>query len=330
MAEVVIRELRFSSVDDIAWDSFAAACECSVRSTRAQLGAWRLKHIFSHQLRMFELFRRTAGGELKFAQCALGVGRDGASIFLDRLQILPKDAALWAASIKAILTTVGPGRFQYGWELNLEPPRDADLSSLPRVEIETSRPIIVQAIDFNRWSSWGEYYRTLRKGAKQSAKFAFRDMPTLALTTGVERGVLRHLPALLRLRLAASRRKGLGLRWADLAISYLACMALCPQHIVSRSAVVGDKVFSVYYGAEFGRDAYFLDSGSLAENKGAAWAVLISMIKRSYERSPSGKFIMGYVDYALHDEELGGGLLRSRAACRASDYPTSVVSFRYG
>jgi hypothetical protein len=54
------------------------------------------------------------------------------------------------------------------------------------------------------------------------------------------------------------------------------------------------------------------------------------MIKRSYERSPFGKFVMGNVDYALHEEKLGGGLLGSRTACRATGQPTRIISFRYG
>ena len=39
---------------------------------------------------------------------------------------------------------------------------------------------------------------------------------------------------------------------------------------------------------------------------------------------------MGDVDYATHDENIGGGLLRFRQSCRVSAYPTSAVRFAYG
>ena len=54
------------------------------------------------------------------------------------------------------------------------------------------------------------------------------------------------------------------------------------------------------------------------------------MIERAFHRAPHGKFVMGYVDFAIHSDDEGGGLLRSRQACQASDFPTSVVQFRYG
>jgi hypothetical protein len=57
---------------------------------------------------------------------------------------------------------------------------------------------------------------------------------------------------------------------------------------------------------------------------------LIALLRRAYERSPQGKFVMGYVDYATHDDEKSGGLLRSRNACRITDFPTSVLNFDFG
>jgi len=135
MGAVVSREVPFSSIKASEWDAFAAACECSVRSTRAQLWAWALKHMFSHRLRTFELFKQTATGDEKIAQCAVGVGRSQVSVFLDRLQILPKDEALWRPAMRALLAELGAGTFRYGLELNLEPRRDEDLLAIPLVRI---------------------------------------------------------------------------------------------------------------------------------------------------------------------------------------------------
>jgi hypothetical protein len=52
------------------------------------------------------------------------------------------------------------------------------------------------------------------------------------------------------------------------------------------------------------------------------------MLEEAYRRNPAGKFVMGYVDHSIHDDAVGAGLLRSRRACRAAEFPTSVVTFR--
>jgi hypothetical protein len=81
---------------------------------------------------------------------------------------------------------------------------------------------------------------------------------------------------------------------------------------------------------EFGTHTYYLDGGSRPANKGAAWYLQRSMLQRAWERHPGRAiFIMGYVDFGTHDEAVGGGLLRSRKAVRASDYETAVVTFDY-
>jgi hypothetical protein len=92
----------------------------------------------------------------------------------------------------------------------------------------------------------------------------------------------------------------------------------------------GATALAGFSGMEFGPNTYYIDGGSLACNKGAAWLIQMVMLKRAWERSSGrGKFIMGYVDYATHDDAIGGGLIRSRKAVKADDYPTSIVTFTF-
>ncbi len=328
-ARVVARKVDLWSVKGAEWDAFAKACGCSVKATRGHSAAWLLKNFIHYKLCLLEIFEQTGDGSRKIGQCAIGLCTDGASFFLDRIQLLPSDETKWAAAMRAILLETGSGEYEYGWELNLEPPRDDALAALPGVSIKSTTPLVVQAVDFSRWESWDAYYRDLRKGARQSAQFAVRDIPGLNFKTWSGRQSIFAIPALTRLKVSLSKRKNLTLRLMDLLTSYLGWTILCPRYTVTRLARDGNRVLAAYYGAEFGANFYYLEAASVQGNQGASWALLLSMIQRSYERDPQGRFVMGYVNYAIHEEEVSGGLLRSRTACRITDFPTSVVRFKY-
>jgi hypothetical protein len=57
--------------------------------------------------------------------------------------------------------------------------------------------------------------------------------------------------------------------------------------------------------------------------------VLLGELQRAYQRTPQGRFIMGFIDPATHNDALSQGLLRSREACRVTDFPTAIVDFVY-
>lgn len=325
---VSAREISLSSVKEAEWNVFAVACDCSVRSTRAYAIAWELRRLRKFRVRFFEIYAE-GDGTRKIGQCAVGTARSGASVFLDRLAILPQYSGQWSEAMSATLASAGTGSYEYGWELNVEPPREAEFASLAGVAIERTVPLVVQAIDFNQWESWDAFMRGIRKGARQSAQFARRDIPDLEVESLRGRKSLFAVPALLRLRVDLSKRKSLGLRAVNLVASYLGWMLFCPDQTVARLAAGSGRILAANYAVEFGPHTYYVEAASVPGNQGAAWALLISTIEHAYERDPRGRFVMGYVDYATHDEEMGGGLLRSRTAVRAIDYPTSIVNFRY-
>lgn len=326
---IQIRELSLGKVDRDAWDAFAIACDVSARGMCQRLIAWQVKQIFRYRLRLFELFDNATPVRRKIGQCAVGVRRDGRCLFLPRLQIRAADQAHWSAAMQALLPAIDARSLRYGWELNLERPREADLARIPGVEIAAVRPITVHAVDFSQWRSWDDYYRHVSENSRRNAKAAEKRHPDLELLIRTGRGSVELLPALVRMKSDQVRRKGLNLSAASLAVSYVASAIAEPEHLLSAAVRAGGRTLSAAFGWEVGGNFWYLDAASAPDNGGAAWTLLLALLKRTYERNPSGKFIMGYVDYARHDEAQGGGLLRSRHACRVTDYPTSIVEFRY-
>ncbi len=228
--------------------------------------------------------------------------------------------------MKAVLSASGAHDYEYGWQLNFEAPREGNLNAIEGVTLETVRPLVVQAVDFQKWTSWEQYYRALSENSRRNAKAAERQWPNIRLLQRSGRRSLLSLPALVQLRAAMAERKSLNLKVAMSTLAYLGWIAACPKHVVTNLAVNGRQVLATYFGIEFGDNTYYLEGASRAGNGGAAWYLLLAMLRRAYERHPKGKFIMGYTDKATLQDE---GLLRSRAACRVTDYPTSVVRFRY-
>jgi hypothetical protein len=326
---IQIRELDLGRMDREAWDSFAIRCDVSARGMRQRLAAWQAKHVFHYRMRLFELFAQEGGSPRKVAQCAVAVSRAGRCLFMPRLQILPQDQALWRDAMEGLITAIGAKSYEYGWELNLEPPREDELAAIPGVEIESVRPITVQAVDFARWASWDDYYRKISENSRRNAKAAEKRFPDLEVRVRLGRASVEMLPALVRLKAEQLRRKQLNLSAASLAVTYLGSALIEPEHMVSAGVLAGGRVLSTAFGWEVGDNFWYLDAASAVDNGGAAWTLLLALLQRSYERCPTGKFIMGYVDFAMHDEAQGGGLLRSRQACRVTDYPTSIVNFRY-
>lgn len=181
----------------------------------------------------------------------MGVSSREPSVFIDRLQLLP-GAERWAQAMSEVLRQLGPGEFEYGWELNLEPPRDDALTGIASVTIAESTPLVVHAINFSQWDSWDGYHRGMRKGARQSAQFAFRDIPDLHFKLWTGRNSVRAAPTLLRFRSNLSKRKHLGLKIADLMASYLGWMLLAPKYTVTSLAVGHGRNLAAYYGRTSG------------------------------------------------------------------------------
>jgi hypothetical protein len=251
-------------------------------------------------------------------------------MFLDGLLLQPRYDALWVHAMGALLEKLGPGTYCYGSELSLEAAREEDLKSVRGVAVEIVRPLVVHSVDFGRWPTWSDYWSAISNNSRRNAKRAEQTIPGLKLV--VREGLISALdiPKLIRLRASMYERKGLEFQALRAGASYLGSIAGCPEHVVTAAVYKGRHAIAAFSGIEFGTHTYYRDGGSLAEHRGAAWYLQLAMLRRAYDRhGAAGKFIMGYVDFASHDEAVGGGLLRSRRALRVTDYPTSCVTFSY-
>jgi hypothetical protein len=322
-ARIRARVLRLRDCDAAQWDAFAQSCGASYRSAHSWLRAWASKSFLRHDLKLLEL---SCDG-WKIGQCAVGIGR-GDGVFLDKLQLAPSASAHWIEAMMAILAALGPRKYVYGWDLNLEEPRENDLRRIPGVRIEAGSPLMVHVVDFSRWATWPEYWKSTSSNTQRNARRAEKENIRVDVHQGI--ASLAHVPAITRLRSAMYERKGLDFGPAKVLASSVATHVTCRNYSLTAVAYDGDTPVAGFSGMEFGSQTYYIDGGSLTSNKGAAWYVQMAMLRRSWERHSDGaKFVMGYVDYATHDEDIGGGLIRSRKAVRASDFPTSIVTFSF-
>lgn len=322
-------ERASSRLDPAAWDAFAASAGATFRGSHQYLWTWRLRRAFGYRLRILEIYADEQGAKRKIGQCAVGVARRrGANVFLDGLNLAPEEEHRWPEAIQAVLAILGPGVFEYGWQLSTEPRREAVLATVDGVSILSARPLVVQAVDFSRWESWQAYFKAISENSRRSAKAAERDLPNLRMTVHTGISALRDIPAVARLRDSVGERKGLDYQGQS-ALRYAFGVITGGNRFTTAVASADGRPLSSYYGADFGERTYYLEGGSAPNNGGAAWSLLIDMLRRSYERHPRGKFVMGYIDYSIHQDDVGGGLLRARNACRVVEYETSVLRFRY-
>jgi hypothetical protein len=324
---VEVERVAWSSVDVAQWDDFALACGGSIRATHGHATGWRLRDPLSRRLRAYRV--RLSGGGPVIGQCVVGISRGRNGQFLDRLQLQDEHAHLWGSAMAAILADLGTGGFTYGWVLNVEPSREADLASLADVRIEKVRPITVQAVEFVRWPSWDRYFSAVSENSRRNAKAALKNVPDMKVTTLRGRRALTAVPLLVRLRASLSDRKKLSLPIARLFASYTFTLFYSARYMLVTYVTGGRRPLYCYYGAEYGQETYYLEGASVSDNRGAAWHVLLGELQRAYQRTPQGRFIMGFIDPATHDDAVGGGLLRSRDACRVTNFPTAIVDFVY-
>ncbi|HTK14032.1 MAG TPA: hypothetical protein VL402_09530 [Xanthobacteraceae bacterium] len=315
--------LRLQDCHPHEWDALAQECGASFHSAHARLWGWSLKTRFRQRLEIFEF---SQSGQ-KIGQCAVGVSA-AERVFLDRLALKPGSELLWTDCMAAVLARLGPGHYRYGWHLTLEQGREEDLQSLPGVTVESVRPLIVQAVDFRRWSSWDEYWASTSSNTRRNAKRGEKTNLRVAVRTGF--ACLLHVVAITRLRSVMYKRKEIEFHHLRALASYVGGHLAAPQYRFAAIASGGKQPLAGFIGYEFGAHTYYIAGGSRRSNNGAAWYLQKRMLQRAWERSGGrAKFVMGYVDYAIHDEAVGGGLLRSRRSVNASDYETSVVTFRY-
>ena len=321
---VQIFETDRAALSSIAWDTFAAKCGASFRCAHGALAAWQLSDSMFFRLRLFEIYGGEFGG--KIGQCAVAVSRRQ-SYFIDGIQLSPGDEALWEASMTAVLGRLGPGRYRYGSPWSIEKAREQSLQLLRNVSVEVVESHVVQGVDFNRWKSWDDYFGAVSNNARRNAKKARIRFPALQIWVNRGLSTLRHALAITNLHFRTSARKACKTPRAVIVARFMARSLVMGKYAMTAIATTEGVDLAAISGVQFGQHWYYLTGGSEVDNGGAAWHLMLAVIRDVYDRtSGTGKCLMGPV------RQLDAGwenLARSRTQCRVSEFPSSTVTFSY-
>ncbi|WP_019904397.1 hypothetical protein [Methylobacterium sp. 77] len=309
------------------WERFAQACDASFWCAGGGMRMWQMKLHSLFHLRRFEVFAvRRGAGECKIGQCAVGIG-PRIKAFSDGLHLLPAFAPLWPKAMKAVLDTLGPGRYVYGSFWSTEEPRERMLEAMTGVELVASRPLAVEAVDFARWPQWDDFLKTISKNVLRNArKSSVTEMPA---RSGAE--AVLSLPVALGLRGTMYNRKSIAFSQSWAAAGYVLRCLMLHRH-VSTTIAYGDRAPLATAGTvAFGRNVYYLDGGSREDCAGAGWALILHLLKSLHDAQPRGRFLLGYTDLAAgFSESEWTSPVRYRRDCRATATETSIVAFDVG
>jgi hypothetical protein len=305
------------------WDSFAEMCDASFICSYKASTFWQLDEHVWFKTRRFEIYTREPSH--KIGQCAVGVGHK-INVFADSLQLLPQFEYLWEDVMIVLLAKIGPGSYRYGSIWNTEPPREETLQYLDGVRMVSVDSLIVQAIEFSRWSSWNGYLQHVSQNARRNAARAIKTLPTLQVRMRRRFSTLLDLPALISLSFNVRRRKQLAASPLRMILRLILRLTIMDDYEITAVATDKRRPLAVFSAIEFGASTYYLTGGSARDNGGAAWHLLLTMIRRAYDRAPAGKFVMGFLQ-----EDIPGwaNLARSREQCRVSNIATSIIMFEF-
>lgn len=323
-----IEPLAARKIGAARWDAFAALCDASYMSGYHHLRAQALKAIGRSRYRFFEIWLNASVGRRKIAQCVVVSSRHGFSIE-DRLHLLPEHAGLWAPVMSALMKHLGPGKYHYGGAWSCERSREADLRAIAGVRVDGVHSFAVQGVAFASWPDWDRYWAKVSDSVRYEAKHAPERVPGLVLMRFRGLSMLRTVPWLVRLQAASVARKRLHFGQLKHLLRHAYYIVLCAPSLEIVLAKGNCGVLAAFYGTQMGGNMHYIYGGQRAGNSGANWYLLREMARAAYHRNPAGRFLMGRVDYAIHDERIGGGLLRARRALRVSDFETAIVSFSY-
>jgi CelD/BcsL family acetyltransferase involved in cellulose biosynthesis len=324
--DVKARQVSLSGPDAENWDQFARLCGAGFHARRRRLLVLgRLRALSGRvRLRTFALFK----GNIKIGQAAIATTGDR-HVFIDRLMILPEFENFWREGLRSVLDLVGSGHYRYGWQWSIEPAREALVAQLPGVKITDVRPIVVQYVDFSQFPDWDAYYSALGGAVKRNGALARKHFSDIRVDMSRGLTAVSKLRRHVELRGRTLARKSLIMteNFATLR-SVAGALALGEEQQVL-TASTGGRILASKRLICLEDATYYLDSGRARGDNGLSWLLMTETLRATFRRHPGGKFVMGYVDYALHDESRSGGLIKSRRWCRAIDQDSSIFDFEY-
>jgi hypothetical protein len=317
---VRVTETRLCSKQE--WNAFAESCNATYLSSYG--------HVFSHWLRRRLRVFVAYVDDTKIAQCAVSFGRirgrtDGQ--FIDALQLLPSYESYWEQVMQAVLNVSGPGRYRYGSKWSIEPPRAKQFAVIGGISVESVTAYNVQVVEFAQWPSWEAYEKAVSLNARRNAAKALKSDPTATITVNHGTKAVVDVVPLIRMKFAVRRRKGL--TDANMFISatrYIVRTLLMNERSYTAKVTHSGRTAAYFSGVDFGLDTYYLDGASLPDNGGAAWLLMLKMLRRAW-RANGKVFISMYApgrNSAVRDN-----ILFSRQQLRVTEFPCEVVTYRY-
>ena len=322
--EVRVVRIPAGKSNRASWDDFAHRCEASFRCAYDATAIDQSTGRPTFRPILFDIL--SAEGGQKIGQCAV-TKKKADHYSIESIQLLPAHQALWDIALAAVLRELGPARYDYGSHWSIEPPRETALRGVLGVVVEDVTRVVVEAIDFSRWESWDHYLKQVSNNVKRNAARAVRDKPQLRIRVRLGPATMLDFVEVIRLQRAMWNRKEMDVSMAAFGARLLLRTLSLRHHVISAVAIDQARLLATYSGIDFGPNSYYLNGGSEADNGGAAWCLLLHMIKLAYMRTNGqGKFFMG----SVRENDPGwNDLHRSRLHCRVNAYPTSVISFSY-
>lgn len=315
---------KTAAVDQRSWDRFAQACAGSYLSGFLALIGTKARLFGRATLYLLDVHLTEASDEKKIGQIA--VFRQGTEFRInDRLLLLPAYDGLWEPVMTSVLRHLGAGNYRYGAEWSTERPRECQIKNIAGVTVKTVRPLLTQAIDFTPFSDWESYWRTVRHSVRYEAKrAAARGVQTTSHILTVA-----HIYRLVHLRVACYRRKRVPIAPMRWMLRYAWTSLSSASGTIAAFATDGRQTLASTFARRFGSNIYYLDAGSRHQTAGGSWLLLRELTRDAFASAPDGKFVMGTVDFALHNEASAGGLLQARRALRTTNFATSIVMFSF-
>jgi hypothetical protein len=163
---------------------------------------------------------------------------------------------------------------------------------------------------------------------KRNLKRAREAEPPVATRWSSGRSSLRNLPASIAMRGATMRRLGSPTRQTVALIQRSIAWLCGPEGLRVGIASAGTRRLAALVGYEVGANFYYAIGGSVPDNNGASWTLLVGAVTEWRRKHPAGRFVLGYLDEALEGVQREG-LLRQRQSLRKSDFATALVRFEY-
>lgn len=300
-------------------------CDASYRGLSASLRVWQLRKHLPYRFCSFEFMQDWDGHTVKMGQCSISIGLKY-RVFADRLQILPQYADLWPVCMQAVLSELGPGRYVYGSEWSLEPPRERDLAALPGVSIVGVKQQIVEAVDFARWGTWREYMERVSPNIRRNIKRVRVTLGSPEIKVKRGAAALKLVWSLFRCKIAMYKRKAVPIRRSAMIFGHVLRLVTIPRYVFCVALRHEGRTLAAIGGVEVGRSVYYFDGGSIKAD-GTGWLLKMALMEEFYARCPDGKFLLGTNSFDASLPSHWESRSRYRRDCRATGFPTSIVTF---